>query len=261
MDPKNDLTTKYLVNCAVLVTCGTEKILVDGLFSGRQQYDIMDPAMEQAIINGTGEFENLRYVIATHCHNDHYNGSKIIRCLQENPGITLIVPGNARLDPERLAGCRGQIIRMNGDIGVVKELADGPFRIEYMKSGHLTFRYPEHYCVNIVCGDSNVLLTADMDIGQIPLLGRFTRKEDSVIYANSIMMWHRKWREQLKDLGYRRINFYHIASADRDFLGYRKRALRYWEKFRSEFPGGMLMNCPEAPAGEKRNDLPASFRG
>ena len=134
----------------------------------------------------------------------------------------------------------------------MKAFSEGSLKIEYMKSEHLSFHYPEHYCVNIVCGDSNVLLTGDMDTGWIPSLQCFSRKEDSTLFVSSIMLWHRKWRDQLNDLGYGRINFYHIASEARDFWGYRGRALRYWAKYRDEFPGGMLMGCPEVPAGEER---------
>ena len=236
------MTIKYLLNCAVLITCGGEKILVDGLFSGNQPFDIMDPSVEEDIIHGRGEFEGLRYLIVTHCHNDHYNGSKIIRCLKNNPGITLIVPSNARLDAERLAGARANIIVMREAVGILRKIrTDGP-RIEYMKTEHLTFRYPEHYCVNIVFGDENVLLTADMDVGRIRSLRNFSKRGNSTIFVNSIQLWHRKWRQQLRELAYDRVFFYHVASEDRDSWGYRARALLYWNRFGEEFPNGMLLN-------------------
>ncbi len=42
--------------------------------------------------------------------------------------------------------------------------------IEYMKVDHLTFDYPQHYCINIVGPDENIIFTADMDFNKMELL-------------------------------------------------------------------------------------------
>ena len=231
----------YIINCAVLIQYGTVKILVDGIFSGRQPFDIMDPDTEKQILEGQGDYNVINYILVTHCHNDHYNGSKIIKFLRTHSEAVLVVPHNARLDENQVAGLEDRILRIETEIGVRRQIVFEDFRVEYMKTEHLTFHYPEHYCLNIVFGRGNVLLTADMSLDRLPLMGEFTKKEKSWLFANSIALWHKKWRQQLLNLQYDQICFYHLPSEGRDQLGYRRKALVHWQKHKNDFSRWILL--------------------
>ena len=113
--------------------------------------------------------------------------------------------------------------------------------IEYMKVDHLTFDYPQHYCINIVGPDENIIFTADMDFNKMELLKKFTIRSRSSIFVNHLVMLHRKWRNSLIDLGCDDIYFYHLPSQYVDGFGYRDRALRNWEKYKDLFPGARLL--------------------
>lgn len=241
MPDVNKLKIKYITNCAVFLECGTVKILADGIFSGKQPFNIMDEKTEEAIINGSGLFQNLDYLLVTHCHNDHYNGSKILRFLANHPGTKLIVPANAKLDPERLEAARAEVIFLDEPEGLLRRLDFGTFQIEYMKVRHLTYHYPDHYCYNILIGRTNVLLTADMDIDRISYLERFTRNAVSTAFFSHIFLWHRKWRAKLADLKYSELYFYHLPDEDRDICGYRQRTIVYWEKYGKDLPRAKLL--------------------
>lgn len=231
----------YITNCAVLIEYGTDKILVDGIFSGRQPFDIMDEETEKAIIEGSGDFAGINYVLVTHCHNDHYNGSKIMQFLEHHPGTVLVIPQNARMDEKRLAAAEASVFRMDSEAGIKSTLSFGHIQIEYMKTEHLTYKYPNHYCLNVVMEEGNVLLTADMNLDRLPLMEEFTKKEESWFFANAILLWHKKWRQQLLALGYDRICFYHLPSEERDMLGYRKKDLIHWQKHKADFKGWILL--------------------
>ncbi len=115
MISEENIKIRYLTNCAVFIEYGTVKIIVDAIFSGKQPFNIMDRETEEEILNGTGEFENINYVLVTHCHNDHYNGSKLLKFLKNNPQAKLIVPSNARLDADRLEEVRATPIFLTGE--------------------------------------------------------------------------------------------------------------------------------------------------
>lgn len=234
---------KYFTNCAVLIECGTVKILADGIFSGKQPFNIMDEETEAQMINGTGDFENIHYVLVSHCHNDHYNGSKILWFLKNNPQAELIVPRNARLDADRLKAACAEPRFLTSEAGQKKTLDLGTMMIEYMRTDHLTYRYPNHYIYNIIIGDTNVLLTADMSSDAIDVLNRFTKKKNSIIFLNHILLWHRKWRTQIAALDYRKIFFYHLPDEERDFYGYRQKASCYWMKHSADFMCADLLGC------------------
>lgn len=232
---EENLRIKYFTNCAVLIECGTVKILADGIFSGRQPFNIMDEETEEQMMKGTGDFQDIGYVLVSHCHNDHYNGSKILRFLKNNPQAELIVPENARLDAGRLKDARAEPMFLTGEAGEKKTLDLDAMMMEYMRTDHLTYRYPNHYIYNIVMGDTNVLLTADMSCDAIDSLSEFTKKKNSVIFLNHILLWHRKWRTQIAALDYSKIFFYHLPDEERDFYGYRQKASGYWLKHRADF--------------------------
>ena len=245
---EGQLKITHITNCAVLIEYGAVKLLADGIFSGRQPFDVMDPATEEQILRGEGRFGNIGYILVTHCHNDHYNGSKILRFLEAHPGVTLLVPSNARLDGKRLEQSKARVIRMEEQVEVLRRLDFGSFQIEFMKTEHLTYRYPEHYCINVVTAEENVLLTADMSLDRIEALRQFTRRTHSAIFVSQIFLWHKKWKRQLLELGYTHIYFYHLPSEEKDGMGYRKRALTYWKKCSGEFPNGRLLGYEDDSA-------------
>lgn len=239
---EGSIKMEYITNCAVLIQCGTVVFLVDGIFSGRQPFDVMAPETERALLCREGRFKNLQHILVTHCHNDHYNGSKILRFLERRPGSSLVVPANARLDQNRLVASDARVIFMKGEVGELHRIFLDEVTIEYMKTEHLTYRYPEHYCINIAASDANVLLTADMELDRLGLLERFTKRTHSAIFVNQICLWHKRWQLALNDLGYSHIYFYHLPSEERDEMGYRRRALIYWDKHRKKFPNAVLLD-------------------
>lgn len=232
---------KYLLDSAVLIEYGEDKFLVDGIVSDKQHFDVMDNHMEHALMNREGIFENINFLLFTHCHGDHFSNSKLRKFLSKNSGLNVFLPSNSGISEDFIASkgskpyniCAGEGERLSFEFGEIV--------IEYIKIKHLTFDYPEHYCINIVSPDESIVFTADMDFNDMQRLSELTRREHSVIFVNHLNMLHRKWRNSLMDMKYDDIYFYHLPSEYADGFGYRDRALRNWEKYKTVFTNAKLM--------------------
>ena len=237
---------KYLLNSAVYIQYGATGLLVDGVLSNHQMFDIYDKKTENDIWNRRNDFEGLTYLLFTHCHNDHYGRKNVCKFLEMHKGIKVLIPGNHRIPDEFIAHAQkdwdSKFQIMQGEVGEVITYDFGELKIECMKTAHTTFKYPEHYCINIVSPTENVLLTADMEFNRIPLLQNFSKRQTSSIFINHLAMLHRSWRKDLLELGYDKIYFYHLPTENRDYYHYRPRALRNWDKYQKDFPMAVLLD-------------------
>ena len=239
------LKYQYYKNCSVLLEVDGKKVLCDGIVSDRNPFDRMPDAAEAGIMDREGEFEDLETLVFTHCHNDHFSGFKLTKFLERNHGAYVAVPASARLDWDYLWDLGANVCPLKGAVGEVREWNLGGVELEFMKTGHLTFNYPEHYVFNIIGKDSNVLLTSDMDLQRLDLLEKFTVREHSYLFISNIVCWHRKWREAVDRMGFERVFVYHIPDGENDPYGYRARAVRFWRKQGAELKGWEPLNLDE----------------
>ena len=126
-------------------------------------------------------------------------------------------------------------------------------RMEYMKTGHLTFNYPEHFAFNILGEHCNVMVTADMEFKNLDLLRRFTMKEHSFIFVSNIAIWHRKWREALNSMGFEKIFLYHLPDGE-DPYGYRSKAEKCWGRYHDKLNNWELLNLFPEGADDGQED-------
>lgn len=67
----------YLSNAGLYIDNGTTGILIDGLYSDYEGLDSMPAEIEQKIMNRETPFENLRILLFTHRHTDHFSKDKM----------------------------------------------------------------------------------------------------------------------------------------------------------------------------------------
>jgi len=241
----DELKYEYIKNCAVLLEINGKKVLCDGLISDNTPFDKMPRDIEMQIIDGEGEYGDLNGMLFTHCHNDHFSGYKLTRYLERNHGAYVAVPETARLDWDYLWDLGANVLRLEGAVGEVRTREFDGLRFEVMKTAHLTFNYPEHFIFNVLGEDCNVLITADMDLLNMDLLDRMTMKEHSFIFISHIVMWHRKWREKLESLGFEKVFIYHVADDENDGYGYRRKAIKCWNRYHERYPNWEVLNLDE----------------
>ena len=264
----DELKIKYICNCAVLVEIGGQKLLVDGLFWDDMPFDRMPEKTENDILNQAGDFEGLDVLLFTHCHEDHFSARKTVEFLKRNSTVLVAVPdmsGYSDADPkEKEAFAQAsQFVRHDQDTEILRDYGNNVFYlegeigenhsiqldtgvvIEYVKTGHLTFDYPEHYAVNIIGAESNVILTADMDLFRLENLKTLTMKKHAYIFVNNIALWHRSWRDEIDSMGFEKVFVYHTPSPENDSLGYRRKAEKCWGRYREQYPRWEALNIDE----------------
>lgn len=262
-----ELKFEYIADCAVLVEMKGQKMLADGLIWDDMPFDKISEETEKQIMDTEGEFEGLDTLLFTHCHEDHFSAVKTVEFLKRHPEAFVAVPDMSDYEgagPEEaeafaqadvfvrhdqntwvLKEYGDNIYYLKGSQGEVKTVTRGGVQIEYMKTGHLTFDYPEHYAFNILGEDCNVILSADADLLKLDVLRNFTMKEHSFIFISNIVLWHRQWRENLNSMGFEKVFIYHIPKEENDSLGYRRKALKCWGRYREQYPRWEALNIDE----------------
>ena len=233
--------TTYLLDSAVLVQYEDKKFLIDGIVSDRQHFEIMDSHTEHDLMNREGIFENLDFLMFTHCHGDHFSNSKTRRFLGKNSGLKVFLPHNSGISTDFVVSKGSEPYDIYADEGEILSFSFGDLTIEYINIKHLTFDYPQHYCINLASPYENITFTADMDFNCMSMLKKLSIRDSSVIFINHLNMLHRKWRNSLIEMNYDCIYFYHLPSEYADGFGYRDRALRNWEKYKEVFPNAKLL--------------------
>jgi len=102
-----DLHMEHLANAGVLLRCGTEAVVVDGLFrEGVAGYGVLPGEMREALETGAGAYADVRLALVTHRHRDHFDAAAVQRWLRSN--VRAVVGGPAQV-AEMLGGASGQV--------------------------------------------------------------------------------------------------------------------------------------------------------
>lgn len=80
------LRMEHVANAGVLLGCGEELVLVDGLYrEGVPGYEVIPPLVRNAIESARPPYDSVRLVVATHRHRDHFDAAAVARHLSNNP--------------------------------------------------------------------------------------------------------------------------------------------------------------------------------
>ncbi|MBQ7703520.1 MAG: hypothetical protein IJT40_04005 [Firmicutes bacterium] len=238
-----DLKIEYLLNSGVLLEMGERKILVDGLPSDLNDFDKLSPELEEEIMARQGDFAGLNDLFFTHCHGDHMSGRKVSEFIRRGDRTFVVVPENAKLDFPALKKEGGRFFYPQGELGEVGRAAmSADLDFQYMRTGHLTFDYPEHYAFNFLRGDTSIMVVGDMDLTKLSLLKKFERREHAFLVADSFLVWRKRWCEQVDKMGFEKVFICHLPSDANDPWNYRKRGLKGWDEHCKDLPNWELWN-------------------
>jgi L-ascorbate metabolism protein UlaG (beta-lactamase superfamily) len=99
------LTVEYLANEGVLLSTGTSKVLIDGLFDeGLQGYATVPPVTRDSLERGLGRFGEIDLILVTHVHRDHFSAATLARHLRSNPNARVAGSTQMRDSLRLLAG-------------------------------------------------------------------------------------------------------------------------------------------------------------
>ncbi len=243
---KPELKINYFVNCALLLEYNSQKILIDGLFDGRQMFDSYPPGLEDAIYSKNGIFTDLAGLCFTHCHFDHYDGDKLLKYMERHPNDSILLPANNELAGKELPlsgrtfslESFPQFMLMDEPMEGMGKARIADFEITYLKTGHITYDYPEHYALCIKAGGTSVIVTADMHPKYYGALADFfamDRIENPISFFNSVSVWKPSQTNTICALPGKKY-IYHIPSEAGDTNGYRGLTLKLRDKYEPLHP-------------------------
>jgi L-ascorbate metabolism protein UlaG (beta-lactamase superfamily) len=91
-----EIVATYLGNEGVLVTYGDSKILFDPIYrNSYEQYQLVPPAMEQAIFDDEAPFDGVDAVFVSHSHGDHFSAEDMAKLLIKRPALRFYAPAQA----------------------------------------------------------------------------------------------------------------------------------------------------------------------
>jgi L-ascorbate metabolism protein UlaG (beta-lactamase superfamily) len=93
-DPEvTTVTITYIGNEGFLLSGGGKKVVIDGIYTGGWTF-YQTPSSEvlTQMWNATGPFAGVDAVLATHNHGDHFDASRVVQHMTNNPSATLIGP-------------------------------------------------------------------------------------------------------------------------------------------------------------------------
>jgi len=80
------LEIQHLANAGILLRCGDDAAIVDGAFNeGVSDYAVLSAQQRHALESAAPPFTNIRLLLATHQHKDHFDAPTLQRHLQSNP--------------------------------------------------------------------------------------------------------------------------------------------------------------------------------
>ena len=96
--PSSAVELCHVANAGFLIKGENASVLIDGLMQ-EDQYDgrfaLPSDEMLGDMMNQTGAFENLRLVLSTHRHGDHFDPKATIRHLRQTENVKYAIPSDA----------------------------------------------------------------------------------------------------------------------------------------------------------------------
>lgn len=89
----------HIANAGTLIKGENASVLIDGLIREDQydgQFHLPSPDMQKAMFERTGLFENLKIVLTTHRHGDHFDANAIRQHMDDVDGVTYVMPEEAK---------------------------------------------------------------------------------------------------------------------------------------------------------------------
>lgn len=208
-------------NAGILVeTCGLH-ILVDAVHEKATRFSGVPGDVLTQIVQGTGAFEHIAYMLITHAHPDHYSESLVQQFMQRHRGTELIapirVPGIRPFRQIRVAGAGGTISLPLAEINYVRLAHEGE---EYAGVLNYGYRVETQEDSFIVLGDA---AEADVRRGLEELM---TAGPADAVFVNFPLITLGSGRDALRQCGAKEVFVFHLPFEQDDSEHYRESARR-----------------------------------
>ena len=247
MDQTKRLQLKSVGNCGVLITPEedpeTESVLVDGIFGETPYFSPLPKEVKKACFGMGDDYRDIRYLIFTHRHQDHFHAGFLKSYVRKNRVQTVIVPP-AGTDPTSYLEDRGSV----KDVAAVCRLEEpalslgehqyfslaendsqGSSTAEYMCCRHLDSRtYPAvgHCAVLLTHAGRRLLFLADADTSEDNKALLADIHEPDAVFVTPLFYLDPRGRHILSAMSPKRTFLYHIPFPEDDVTGLKALAVK-----------------------------------
>lgn len=226
---KDNFEFYYIANSCLLVTKGSTKILIDGPYNDKNDFDPLEEDVREDIIAARGVFSGLDGLLFTHGHEDHFDCGEMVKCLACNKELTAAAPadcfmqdGAAEKDANTM---EGRITKLIGDKGVfrVKDLD-----VHYYRTKHMAVDRDEeidHYAFVIESGESRIFISGDMEMDDEITEAVCAHGDFDGVFINPVVPQNKKWFENFMRINTAKRYVYHLPSEENDTFFYRRAAV------------------------------------
>ena len=161
---QNDVTITYLQNDGVLISDGTDRVLIDAIFNPLSGWINLNATEAAKITNAQAPYNDIDLVLITHNHGDHYTPGAVNTHLSNNANAKLIAP------PPVAANFSGtQIVNINPARGQSQTLTENGIEVEVLHLQHFDafgndFSGVQNFGYLVKIGGKNILHLGDVDM-------------------------------------------------------------------------------------------------
>ncbi len=102
------VTVTFIANEGVLLSSGTQSVLIDALFDPYDGYPLPHDSTRRALRDARGPYADVDVVLVTHWHGDHFGAAPVAAHLMANPRATLVTSAQV-IDSLRRFGAAREI--------------------------------------------------------------------------------------------------------------------------------------------------------
>ena len=194
---QNNVSATVYHNCAVELQYNGETLLADFLSKGREPFDGINKEVLNEVFSGEDGFKNVRCLIYTHSHPDHFDEKLNERYLKEN-NVPLIIPQSGS--------------PWGGSFSI------GAFKISFHAICHSGEEYKDviNYVYLVKMGEKSVYISGDADFNSAEHAAFLNGFKPDIALLNPFYLSAK--RNIINEIGAKRTYIYHIPSKDDEFL-------------------------------------------
>lgn len=126
-------------------------------------------------------------------------------------------------------------------------LSVGSIQLSYLRTGHITYDYPQHYCIKAACGGCEFFFGSDMDFEQLSAAAdalNLRGRPHLTAFFNPLLLGRTTWAEVAASWMPERVFIYHLPPESSEQCGIRTLALRRAPRINELLPQLELLTEP-----------------
>ena len=228
---RESLKIKFLANAAILLEHKGLKILVDGIYDYQgNEFSNLSKMQWNHICNGQEDFSDIKYLIFTHVHSDHFSSGKLLEYLKLQKPKGIIIPNDAIKDNPLLKQCLkensipslllNRCMCNSWTLNLDKEVCIKFYYKEHLDVGENNL---QHFCILIRIGNYKLFFTGDVNFSTESF--EFLKNENlDAVFINPLFYLSNQGKNHFENgnLNTRKQIIYHIPFEENDVMGMRK---------------------------------------